>query len=111
MLTYLLTFLLTLAPRRPEYLENSEIRVGTCEHPAGGTPDQILDTIRLNSICQGPINSAEISDNEPIWIVRECDTNYYGQYIYILRETPEARFSLSEVEESGKQRKILLYSG
>ncbi|XP_072026796.1 extracellular matrix protein 3-like [Amphiura filiformis] len=76
-------------------LENTEIRIGSCS-----------TTITDNAQCGLAYSAAEATGNDNYWVGRECDTNYYGQYVYAYKPAPdpntEVEFSICELEVWGQ---------
>ncbi|XP_072015433.1 uncharacterized protein [Amphiura filiformis] len=85
-------------------LVGAEVRVGSCI-PDGVSAATEIENIKKNDVCSTSITSTEAAyDND--WIFKECDTNYYGRYVYILKEDVGADatwFSTCEVEVWGQE--------
>ena len=63
-----------------------------------------LAAIQRNALCQTPVTETEEDDHVFNWYFRECDNNYYGQFVYIVTEDiSDTWFSLCEVEVWGTE--------
>ena len=98
-------------PTLPQQLETAQVRVGSCGPITGGATPVFAD-IDLHAQCGVGITSQEVDEQRAgYWLMRECDTNYYGQYVYILKNTLNAQvtwFSLCEVEVWGIDSKSFI---